>query len=174
MKVFQSIENQVFVYKNRGPAEAAERHPPSDPSENLTKEVLVPSDCTTRKPYCHAELDSASIQRWKLPVSLDRFRNRLARLAKNGTAKSVVFALCLRSLAQFGMTLKEILSLRAVADRVAIQVPEAHPREVEHDFLTPNQLGTGLTAGGLPRSRWSLAMTRCVAFTMAERCVKRD
>ena len=49
---------------------------------------------------------------------------------------------------------------------VAIQVPEARPREVEHDFLTPSQLGTGLTAGGLPRSRWSLAMTQ--GFTMAE------
>ncbi len=41
-----------------------------------------------------------------LPVTPARFRNRLARLAKNGTAKSVVFALCLRSLAQFGITLK--------------------------------------------------------------------
>ena len=116
MKVFLNIKNQKFVFKIKGPAEAAERHPPSDPSENLTKEVLVPSDCTTRKPYCHAELDSASIQRWKLPVSLDRFRNGLARLAKNGTAKSLVFTLCISS----------------------------------------------------------LAMTRCVAFTMAERCVKRD
>ena len=60
------------------------------------------------KQNCHAELDSASIQHCVLSVTLARFRNRLARLAKNGTAKSVVFALCLRSLAQFGMTLKEM------------------------------------------------------------------
>ena len=52
----------------------------------------------------HAELVSASVPCRKLPVTLNRSRNRLARLAKNGTAKSVVFALCLRSLAQFGMT----------------------------------------------------------------------
>ena len=87
---------------------AAERHPQSDPSGNLTKEVLVPSDWTTRKPYCHAELVSASVPCRELPVTPARFRNSLARLAKNGTAKSVVFALCLRSLAQFGMTLKEM------------------------------------------------------------------
>ncbi len=52
---------------------------------------------------------------------------------------------------------------------VAIQATEWHLRLVGHDFLTPNQLGTGLTAGGLPRSRWSLAMTCCAAFTMAAR-----
>ena len=54
--------------------------------------------------YCHPELDSGSVQRCELSVTPVRFRNGLARLAKNGTAKSVVFALCLRSLAQFGMT----------------------------------------------------------------------
>ena len=90
------------------PEPAAERHPQSDPSGNLTKEVLVPGDWTTRKPYCHAELVSASVPCRELPVTPARFRNSLARLAKNGTAKSVVFALCLRSLAQFGMTLKEM------------------------------------------------------------------
>ena len=52
---------------------------------------------------------------------------------------------------------------------VAIQATEWHLRLVGHDFLTPNQLGTGLTTGGLPRSRWSLAMTCCAAFTMAAR-----
>ena len=50
------------------------------------------------------------------------------------------------------------MSLRAVVDRVAIQVSEAHPREIEHDLLTPNQLETGLTAGGSPRAS-ALAMT---------------
>ena len=69
---------------------------------------LDPNDWTTRKPYCHAELVSASVPCRELPVTPARFRNSLARLAKNGTAKSVVFALCLRSLAQFGMTLKEM------------------------------------------------------------------
>ena len=62
---------------------------------------------------------------------------------------------------------------------VAIRATEWHPRLVEHDFLTSNQLAAGLTAGGLPRSRWSLAMTptesvlqldpiKNAAFTMAE------
>ena len=111
------------------------------------------------KSNCHAELDSASVPCRELSVSPVRFRVKP------------------------GMTLKEIPSLQASAGCVAIQVPEAHPREVEHDFLTPNQLETGLTAGGLPRSRWSLAMTptesvlclvnrlsvkKC-AFTMAAR-----
>ena len=66
-----------------------------------------------------------------------------------------------------------------VVNDVAIQATEWHPRLVEHDFLTSNQLAAGLTAGGLPRSRWSLAMTptesvlqldpiKNAAFTMAE------
>ena len=46
---------------------------------------------------CHAELVSASVPCRKLPVTLDRSRNK------------------------FGMTLKEIPSLRAVVDRVVIQ-----------------------------------------------------
>ena len=67
------------------------------------------------KQNCHPELVSASVQRCVLPVTLDRSRNHLARLAKNGTAKSVVFALCLRSLAQFGMTLAEpVLQLNPI------------------------------------------------------------
>ena len=48
------------------------------------------------KNNCHPELDSGSIQHCELPVLLDRSRNK------------------------FGMTLKNIPSLRAVADRVAI------------------------------------------------------
>ena len=40
------------------------------------------------KSNCHAELVSASVQRCALPVSLDRCRNHLARLAKNGTARA--------------------------------------------------------------------------------------
>ena len=39
----------AFNAKGGEPAEAAERHPQSDPSGNLTKEVLVPDDWTTRK-----------------------------------------------------------------------------------------------------------------------------
>ena len=77
---------------------------------------------------CHAELDSASGQRCVLPVSLNRSRNSLARLAKNGTAKSVVFALCLRSLAQFGMTFaftmaEILLSLTIIGVVAAITLP---------------------------------------------------
>ena len=45
-----------------------------------------------RKIFCHPELDSGSVQRCELSVTPVRFRNGLARLAKNGTAKSVVFA----------------------------------------------------------------------------------
>ena len=73
----------------------------------MSKANDVAIQSTNAAPPCHAELVSASIQHCVLPVSLDRARNRLARLAKNGTAKSVVFALCLRSLAQFGMTVAE-------------------------------------------------------------------
>ena len=63
-----------------------------------------------------------------LSVSLDRSRNRLARFAKNGTAKSVVFALCLRSLAQFGMTVaftmaEILLSLTIIGVVAAITLP---------------------------------------------------
>ena len=68
---------------------------------------------------CHAELVSASVQRCELPVTLDRSRNRLARLAKNGTAKSVVFALCLCSLAQFGMTPTE--SVLCLVNRLSVK-----------------------------------------------------
>ena len=77
---------------------------------------------------CHPELVSGSIQRCVLPVSLDRFRNK------------------------FGMTVKNIPSLRAVADRVAIS------------------LGTHHRLSGLPRRSLCslLAMTRCAGFTMAE------
>ena len=70
------------------------------------------------KNNCHPELDSGSIQHCELPVLLDRSRNGLARLAENVPTCFQHFAL--RSLAQFGMTLKNIPSLRAVADRVAI------------------------------------------------------
>ena len=104
-----------------------------------------------------SERDSGSDQCCELPVTQDRSRNK------------------------FGMTLKKIPSLRGenVVNDVAIQATEWHPRLVEHDFLTPNQLAAGLTAGGLPRSRWSLAMTptesvlqldpiKNAAFTMAE------
>ena len=69
------------------------------------------------KNNCHPELDSGSIQHCELPVLLDRCRNGLARLAENVPTCFQHFAL--RSLAQFGMTLKNIPSLRAVADRVA-------------------------------------------------------
>ncbi len=98
----------------------AEPVPQLNPCDCTTKEVSVTAEkysslradeCrrgnpvkNAAPPCCHAELVSASIQSWKLSVTLARSRNRLARLAKNGTAKSVVFALCLRSLAQFGMT----------------------------------------------------------------------
>ncbi len=50
---------------------------------------MEPRGWTTRKPYCHAELDSASIQHCVLSVTLARFRNK------------------------FGMTVKNISSLRA-------------------------------------------------------------
>ena len=75
---------------------AAERHPRLNPSKNLAKHVLDPSGWAMYSPYCHAELVSASVPCCELPVTLDRSRNK------------------------FGMTLKEIPSLRAVADRVAI------------------------------------------------------
>ena len=80
------------------------------------------------KQNCHAELVSASVPCHELPVTLDRFRNK------------------------FGMTVKNIPSLRAVADRVAIS------------------LGTHHRLSGLPRRSLCslLAMTRCAGFTMAE------
>ena len=84
----------AFSAKGGGPAEPV-----------LQKESVLPD---VVKSTCHPELDSGSIRHGVLPVTLDRSRNGLARLAKNGTAKSVVFALSLRSLAQFGMTLKEM------------------------------------------------------------------
>ena len=84
--------------KGGEPAEVAERHPRLNPCEKLN--VILNSE--------RSERDSGSVPRCELPLTLARFRNSLARLAKNGTAKSVVFALCLRSLAQFGMTLKEM------------------------------------------------------------------
>ena len=71
------------------------------------------------KSTCHPELDSGSVQRCELSVTQDRSRNRLARLAKNGTAKSVVFALCLRSLAQFGMTPTE--SVLCLVNRLSVR-----------------------------------------------------
>ena len=58
-------------------------------------EPVLQSECVLTdkvKFYCHPELDSGSVQRCELSVTPVRFRNGLARLAKNGTAKSVVFA----------------------------------------------------------------------------------
>ena len=55
----------AFNAKGGVPAEAAERHPQSDPSGKLTKEVLAPSDWSTKNPYCHPELVSGSAQRYR-------------------------------------------------------------------------------------------------------------
>ena len=88
----------------------------------LSKQSVLPDAV---KSNCHAELVSASVRICVLPVSLDRSRNK------------------------FGMTVKEISSLRAVVDRVAIS------------------LGTRHCLTGSPRAA-ALAMTERVAFTMAE------
>ena len=103
---------------------------------------------------CHAELDSASGQRCVLPVSLNRFRNSLARLAKNGTAKSVVFALCLRSLAQFGMTPTE--SVLCLVNRLSVKKC-AFTMAARLSRSTESRAIKGLRAHG-----------RRIAFTMAE------
>ena len=60
------------------------------PAEQVLQSECVLTDKV--KFYCHPELDSGSVQRCELSVTPVRFRNGLARLAKNGTAKSVVFA----------------------------------------------------------------------------------
>ena len=67
----------------------AERYPRLNPSKKLAKHVLDPSDWTKQSP-CHPELDSGSVQRCKLKlsVSLARFRNGLVRLAKNATVRA--------------------------------------------------------------------------------------
>ena len=119
-----TIDYRCVEFDRREPTESvAERLPQVNPCDWTTKKVsVVDAKCSSLRasagcvaiqsthtaPSCHAELVSASVPCCALPVTLDRSRNRLARLAKNGTAKSMVFALCLRSLAQFGMTLKEM------------------------------------------------------------------
>ena len=81
----------------------------------------------TVRAWSKSKTDSGSVQCCILPVTLDRSRNHLARLAKNGTAKSVVFALCLCSLAQFGMTptvSRAIKGLWACGRRIAFTMAE--------------------------------------------------
>ena len=73
----------------------------------------------TLRAWSKSKTDSGSVQCCILPVTLARSRNHLARLAKNGTAKSVVFALCLRSLAQFGMTPTE--SVLCLVNRLSVK-----------------------------------------------------
>ena len=109
---------------------------------------LVPGDLTTRKPYCHAELDSASIQHCVLSVTLARFRNK------------------------FGMT------VNVQCDRKN----ELSSRGANESERRGDPVKNVSSSSGLPRSRWSLAMTptesvlslvnrlsvkKC-AFTMAE------
>ena len=90
---------------------SAERHPQSDPSEKLTKEVLVPGGWTTKNPYCHPELDSGSGQRCELPLTLDRFR------IKYGMTLKKVPMVC-------GFTMAEILlSLTIIGVVAAITLP---------------------------------------------------
>ena len=90
---------------------SAERHPQSDPSEKLTKEVLVPGGWTTKNPYCHPELDSGSVPRCELPLTLDRFR------IKYGMTLKKVPMVC-------GFTMAEILlSLTIIGVVAAITLP---------------------------------------------------
>ena len=103
---------------------------------------------------CHAELVSASVPCRELSVTLDRSRNGLARLAKNGTAKSVVFALCLRSLAQFGMTPTE--SVLCLVNRLSVKKC-AFTMAARLSRSTESRAIKGLRAHG-----------RRIAFTMAE------
>ena len=185
----------------------AEPVPQLNPCDCTTKEVSVTAEkysslradeCrrgnpvkNAAPPCCHAELVSASIQSWKLSVTLARSRNRLARLAKN--EPTCFQHSSLRSLAQFGMTpaepvpqlnpcdctTKEVSvtaekysSLRADECRRGNPVKNAAP-PCCHAELVSASIQSWKLSVTLARSRNKFGMTlkemtRVCAFTMAE------
>ena len=113
------------------PAEpTAERHPQSDTSGNLTKEVLVPSDCTTKEvsvkaekylslradecrrgnpvknavPSCHSELVSESVPRYEQVSNISQTLNPSCSTREKRHREKRGFRLVPLLLAQFRVT----------------------------------------------------------------------
>ena len=71
----------------------AERHPQSNPSGKLTKEVLVPSDWTTKNPYCHSELVSESVPRYEQVSNIGQTLNQVQDDKRGFTMAEILLSL---------------------------------------------------------------------------------
>ena len=75
------------------PEPATEWHPRLNPCEKLTKEVLVPSDWTTKNPYCHSELVSESVPRYEQVSNIGQTLNQVQDDKRGFTMAEILLSL---------------------------------------------------------------------------------